>query len=92
MKTSESDDPTLRSELAYIFYTGLKILFYFTHEGITILIHVFQHGAVVLLYHPCMRGTIDLEELKGIVKGCLRKHLISPYRKLPDSHVSLFFL
>ena len=37
-----------------------------------------------------MAGSDDAENLKQIVRGCLRKHIITPYRKLLDSHVSYF--
>lgn len=49
-------------------------------------VHSIEHGAVALLYHPCMRESQDLNDLKQIVRGCLKKHIITPYRNLPDTH------
>lgn len=49
-------------------------------------VHSIEHGAVALLFHPCMRDTKDVEELKHIVRGCLRKHVITPYKQLPNTH------
>ena len=37
-----------------------------------------------------MRDTKDVEELKHIVRGCLRKHVITPYKQLPNTHVSTY--
>lgn len=47
----------------------------------------FQHGAVVMLYHPCARKD-DVEKLKAIVEGCIRRHVITPYNKMPLAEVS----
>ncbi|XP_011501945.1 PREDICTED: uncharacterized protein LOC105365472 isoform X2 [Ceratosolen solmsi marchali] len=41
-------------------------------------IHNLEHGAVVMLYHPCA-NSLEVERLKGVVKGCLRRHIITPY-------------
>ncbi|XP_022338116.1 uncharacterized protein LOC111133767 [Crassostrea virginica] len=47
-------------------------------------VHSLEHGAVVMLYHPCARKE-DVDKLKAIVEGCLRRHVITPYNKLPLS-------
>ena len=39
-----------------------------------------------MLYHPCARKE-DVDKLKAIVEGCLRRHVITPYNKLPLSEV-----
>ncbi|XP_077509073.1 uncharacterized protein LOC144120500 isoform X1 [Amblyomma americanum] len=44
-------------------------------------LHNIEHGAVVMLYHPCA-PTWFVQKLRTIVKGCLRKHVITPYRRL----------
>ncbi len=45
-----------------------------------------EHGGVVLLYHPCVEENKkledDLDKLKGLVSGCLRRHIITPYQNL----------
>ena len=46
-------------------------------------VHVwFQHGAIVMLYHPCA-DPAQVDMLRGIVTHCLRKHIITPYKQLP---------
>lgn len=37
----------------------------------------FQHGAVVMLYHPCANH-LEVEILRKLVTGCIRRHIISP--------------
>jgi len=44
-------------------------------------LHNLEHGAVVLLYHPCADGN-ELKLLKKIVKNCLFRHIISPSNDL----------
>eukprot|EP00096_Caligus_rogercresseyi_P006091 TRINITY_DN2227_c0_g1_i1.p1 TRINITY_DN2227_c0_g1~~TRINITY_DN2227_c0_g1_i1.p1 ORF type:complete len:244 (-),score=61.24 TRINITY_DN2227_c0_g1_i1:72-803(-) len=46
-------------------------------------LHNIEHGAVVMLYHPCTHFGV-VEELRQLVKGCLRKYIITPYAKLPE--------
>lgn len=44
-------------------------------------LHNLEHGAIVMLYHPCAdRNEVNL--LKKIVKNCLYKHIITPYNLL----------
>ncbi|XP_050025741.1 uncharacterized protein [Dermacentor andersoni] len=44
-------------------------------------LHNIEHGAVVMLYHPCAPRWF-VEKLRKLVRGCLRKHIITPYRQL----------
>ncbi|XP_050501798.1 uncharacterized protein LOC114332178 [Diabrotica virgifera virgifera] len=44
-------------------------------------IHNLEHGAVVMLYHPCANKN-EVNLLKEIVRGCLFKHVITPYNLL----------
>jgi len=46
-------------------------------------LHNIEHGAVVMLYHPCVHYT-QVEKLRSIVKGCLRKHIITPSTLLTE--------
>ncbi|XP_045171785.2 uncharacterized protein LOC123533892 isoform X2 [Mercenaria mercenaria] len=46
-------------------------------------VHSLEHGAVALLYHPCMREEPELAALKSLVRDCLGKHVITPYRNIP---------
>lgn len=46
-------------------------------------VHSLEHGAVALLYHPCMQRSPELAALKSLVRDCLGKHVITPYRKIP---------
>ncbi|XP_064613342.1 uncharacterized protein LOC135477117 [Liolophura sinensis] len=45
-------------------------------------LHSMEHGAIVLLYHPCADPE-ELAWLKSLVRGCIRRHIITPYRGLP---------
>jgi len=40
-------------------------------------LHSIEHGAVVMLYHPCAPEEL-VDQLRKIVVGCLRKHIIAP--------------
>lgn len=42
-----------------------------------------EHGSIVALYHPCANRQ-EVNKLKTIVKQCLYRHVITPY-KLPNS-------
>lgn len=44
-------------------------------------LHNIEHGAIVLIYHPCANGRLA-DDLKKIVKTCLRRHVITPHRAL----------
>ncbi|KAH9525840.1 hypothetical protein Btru_002520 [Bulinus truncatus] len=45
-------------------------------------LHSLEHGAILLLYHPCANKD-EIKMARKIVKNCLRKHIISPYKKMP---------
>jgi hypothetical protein len=45
-------------------------------------IHAVEHGAAIFLFNPCNRQD-QIDYLKNLVKGCLRRHIITPYRKVP---------
>ena len=50
-------------------------------------LHNIEHGAVVMLYHPCTHeATVD--KLRRLVKGCITKHVISPSTFLTRDRVS----
>ncbi|KAI8502840.1 hypothetical protein Bbelb_195420 [Branchiostoma belcheri] len=44
-------------------------------------VHALEHGAAVFLYHPCA-SPAQVSKLKHLARGCLRRHIITPYRKL----------
>lgn len=43
--------------------------------------HNIEHGAIVALYHPCANRN-EVAKLKTLVKGCLYRHIITPYENL----------
>ena len=50
-------------------------------------LHNIEHGAVVMLYHPCAHPA-PVRRLKKLVKGCIRKHVISASPAVPLDRVS----
>ncbi|XP_076647825.1 uncharacterized protein LOC143356206 [Halictus rubicundus] len=46
-------------------------------------LHSLEHGAIVALYHPCA-NPLEVQRLKSLVSGCLRRHVITPYNMLPS--------
>lgn len=46
-------------------------------------LHSLEHGAIVMLYHPCA-NPLEVQRLRHLVTGCLRRHVISPYNLLPQ--------
>ncbi|KAJ9587446.1 hypothetical protein L9F63_019040 [Diploptera punctata] len=40
-------------------------------------LHNLEHGAVVMLYHPCV-NPFEVKMLKKLVTSCLRRHIITP--------------
>jgi len=46
-------------------------------------LHNIEHGAVVMLYHPCAHNYM-VDKLRKLVTGCIRKHVITPYTNLPE--------
>ena len=49
-------------------------------------LHNIEHGSVVMLYHPCAHHTL-VDELRAIVKGCIRKRVITPYSGVTEQRV-----
>jgi len=47
-------------------------------------LHSIEHGAVVMLYHPCAAPHL-VHRLRRLVRHCLYKHVITPYSALPAS-------
>lgn len=54
-------------------------------------IHNLEHGAVVMLYHPCANKN-EVQYLKKVVKLCLYRHIITPYNLLSSERVSIKLL
>ncbi|XP_045593443.1 uncharacterized protein [Procambarus clarkii] len=44
-------------------------------------LHSIEHGAVVMLYDPCTEPLM-VHQLRKLVTGCIRKHIITPYSLL----------
>ena len=59
--------------------------------SISLSIHIMsaQHGGAVFLYHPCARPE-QIELLKSLARTCLRKHVVTPYRKMPVYQVGFY--
>ncbi|KAM0733234.1 Tumor protein p53-inducible protein 13 [Formica fusca] len=48
-------------------------------------LHNLEHGAIVMLYHPCA-NPLEVERLKNLVNKCLWRHVITPYSYLNEEH------
>jgi len=48
-------------------------------------LHNLEHGAIVALYHPCA-DLMFIEQLKALIKSCLYRHIITPYRELSSDY------
>ena len=46
-------------------------------------LHNIEHGAVVMLYHPCTHPD-TVQTLRRLLTGCIRKHIISPSTNIPE--------
>ena len=46
-------------------------------------LHNIEHGAVVMLYHPCTHPH-TVQTLRRLVTGCIRKHIITPHTNMPE--------
>ncbi|XP_011170662.1 uncharacterized protein LOC105203549 [Solenopsis invicta] len=46
-------------------------------------LHNLEHGAIVMLYHPCA-NPLEVENLRNIVSKCLWRHVITPYSYLDE--------
>ncbi|KRT84561.1 hypothetical protein AMK59_2137, partial [Oryctes borbonicus] len=44
-------------------------------------IHNLEHGAVVMLYHPCANN-VEVDFLRQLIVRCLYRHIITPYNVL----------
>lgn len=44
-------------------------------------IHNLEHGAIVVLYHPCSNSN-QVEKLRSLVKGCLYRYVITSSERL----------
>lgn len=51
----------------------------------------FQHGSVVMLYHPCAHPVL-IQRMRAVLKGCLYRHIITPYNLVPKERVSIILL
>merc|ERR1712215_44710 len=52
--------------------------------------HNVEHGCVIMLYHPCLDKD-QVNEVKAMVAGCIKKHIITPSR-LPTLEKPLVFV
>ncbi|XP_018396394.1 PREDICTED: uncharacterized protein LOC108774724 isoform X1 [Cyphomyrmex costatus] len=50
-------------------------------------LHSLEHGAIVMLYHPCANPS-EVKRLKNLVSKCLWRHIITPYSYLEEDRVS----
>lgn len=46
-------------------------------------LHSLEHGAIVMLYHPCA-NPLEVKRLKSLLTRCLRRHIITPYNLLSE--------
>ncbi|XP_069690765.1 uncharacterized protein [Periplaneta americana] len=46
-------------------------------------VHSLEHGAVVMLYHPCA-NQLEVNRLRHLVIRCLRRHIITPHALLDE--------
>ena len=50
-------------------------------------LHNIEHGAVVMLYDPCVLDS-EVNKLRKIVRSCIKKHVITPTTFLSRERVS----
>lgn len=48
--------------------------------------NLIQKGAAAFLYNPCADPN-EIESFKALAKGCLRRHVITPYKNLPENEL-----
>lgn len=53
----------------------------YTYLPVQRWLHNIEHGAIILLYHPCVDQT-ELNKLRKLVKQCIYRHIITPYPQL----------
>ncbi|XP_059481468.1 uncharacterized protein LOC132200209 [Neocloeon triangulifer] len=46
-------------------------------------LHNLEHGAVVMLYHPCAHA-VEVNRVRKILTGCIRRHIITPYTLMEE--------
>ncbi|XP_072745291.1 uncharacterized protein [Anoplolepis gracilipes] len=46
-------------------------------------LHSLEHGAIVMLYHPCA-NPLEVQRLRNLVNKCLWRHIITPYSYLDE--------
>ncbi|XP_011635651.1 uncharacterized protein LOC105426224 isoform X1 [Pogonomyrmex barbatus] len=46
-------------------------------------LHSLEHGAIVMLYHPCA-NPLEVDRLRNLVNKCLWRHIITPYSYLDE--------
>ncbi|XP_012059423.1 PREDICTED: uncharacterized protein LOC105622616 [Atta cephalotes] len=46
-------------------------------------LHSLEHGAIVMLYHPCA-NPLEVKRLKNLISKCLWRHIITPYNYLEE--------
>ncbi|XP_070505927.1 uncharacterized protein [Chironomus tepperi] len=51
-------------------------------------LHSLEHGAIVMLYDPCALSS-EVDKLRNIVKSCLYRHIITPYKLSRDRPLAL---
>jgi len=51
-------------------------------------LHNIEHGAVIMLYDPCALDS-EVQKLKKIVQGCIKKHVITPTTFLSSKRVKV---
>ena len=51
-------------------------------------LHNIEHGAVVMLYDPCVLDS-EVNKLRKIVRSCIKKHVITPTTFLTRERVSI---
>lgn len=64
-------------------------LFYVLHYKMYVIyIFFFQHGSVVMLYHPCTHPVL-VQRMRTVLKSCLFRHIITPYNLVPEDRVRM---
>jgi len=51
----------------------------------------FQHGSVVMLYHPCTHPVL-VQRMRTVLKSCLFRHIITPYNLVPEDRVRMIHI
>ena len=51
-------------------------------------LHNIEHGAVIMLFDPCTLDS-EVQKLKKIVQGCIKKHVITPTTFLSSKRVKV---